>query len=350
MNRRIYLIRHGHPDFPLGSRICLGQTDTPLGPLGRLQGVLLAQHLADVPLAAVYTSPLARARETARFLSADAIVVPGLAERATGLWDGRSFEEIARRWPEEYAARGDDPTLTMPGGEDLAAAGARFADAIAAILAETQGDIAIVAHKGVIETFLLRLGDGPWPKLPYGGYWLLAEEGGVLTPAPASPVQPHPPLDPTCCRALLAAVCPPPVIDHCEAVAALALEIAAALPFDLDQALIGAAARLHDIARTQPDHARTGAAWLEALGYADVARIVRQHHDLERTTIDEASVVYIADKCLSGSTRVPLRARFAASREKCAGAEALAAWQRRWQVTEQLQQTINAYCGKELLS
>lgn len=161
MNRRIYLIRHGHPDFPLGSRICLGQTDTPLGPLGRLQGVLLAQHLADVPLAAVYTSPLARARETARFLSADAIVVPGLAERATGLWDGLSFEEIARRWPEEYAARGDDPTLTMPGGEDLAAAGARFADAIAAILAETQGDIAIVAHKGVIETFLPRLGDGP---------------------------------------------------------------------------------------------------------------------------------------------------------------------------------------------
>ena len=30
--RALYLIRHGHPDFPIGSRICLGQTDTPLGP------------------------------------------------------------------------------------------------------------------------------------------------------------------------------------------------------------------------------------------------------------------------------------------------------------------------------
>lgn len=43
--RSVYLIRHGHPDFPIASRICLGQTDTPLGPLGRLQGVLARTRL-----------------------------------------------------------------------------------------------------------------------------------------------------------------------------------------------------------------------------------------------------------------------------------------------------------------
>ena len=66
--RSVYLIRHGHPDFPIASRICLGQTDTPLGPLGQLQGVLLARAFAQTALTAVYTSPLCRAYDTARYL------------------------------------------------------------------------------------------------------------------------------------------------------------------------------------------------------------------------------------------------------------------------------------------
>ena len=43
--RRVYLIRHGHPDFPLGAHMCLGRTDTPLGPLGRMQAALLGEEL-----------------------------------------------------------------------------------------------------------------------------------------------------------------------------------------------------------------------------------------------------------------------------------------------------------------
>ena len=43
--RRVFLIRHGHPDFPLGAHVCLGRTDTPLGPLGRMQAALLGETL-----------------------------------------------------------------------------------------------------------------------------------------------------------------------------------------------------------------------------------------------------------------------------------------------------------------
>ena len=89
--RSIYLIRHGHPDFPIASRICLGQTDTPLGPLGQLQGVLLARAFEQTALTAVYTSPLCRAYDTARYLSDKPIVNNDLAEQATGLWDGLSL-------------------------------------------------------------------------------------------------------------------------------------------------------------------------------------------------------------------------------------------------------------------
>ena len=97
--RRLYLIRHGHPDFPIGSRICLGQTDTPLGPLGRLQSVLLARTFSVATLSGVYTSPLSRAYATARCISQTPIINTGLSEQSTGLWDGLSFDEIARRWP-----------------------------------------------------------------------------------------------------------------------------------------------------------------------------------------------------------------------------------------------------------
>jgi hypothetical protein len=88
---------------------------------------------------------------------------------------------------------------------------------------------------------------------------------------------------------------------------------------------------------------------LEKLGYPTVAEIIRQHHDLETPALDEASIVYIADKCLQGTARVPLAERFAASRKKCQSQEALAAWKKRWQTTRILQETINTYCGKELI-
>ena len=78
--RHIYLIRHGHPDFPIGSRICLGQTDTPLGPLGRLQGILLTRTFSAATLSGVYTSPLSRACATARCISQTPIINTNLRE------------------------------------------------------------------------------------------------------------------------------------------------------------------------------------------------------------------------------------------------------------------------------
>lgn len=348
--RSIYLIRHGHPDFPIGSRICLGQTDTPLGPLGQLQGVLLKRAFATIPLTGVYTSPLRRAYDTACFISEAPIINADLTERATGLWDGLSFDDIARRWPKEYAQRGDNPELTMPEGENLAQARARFASALSEILQVSTGDLAIVAHKGVIEAFVQSIANSSrLPKLPYGAYWQLSAHDGRLSLAAPEPTTPRPMLDRALCLALLQAVAPEPVIDHCKAVEALALKIAAQLPCALDTALIAQAACLHDLARTMPNHAHIGAQWLEQLGYPQVAEIVRQHHDINTTAISEASIVYIADKCLQGTQQVPLQTRFAASKAKCQSREALAAWEQRWQASKSLQQTINTYCGKEII-
>lgn len=359
--RALYLIRHGHPDFPIGSRICLGQTDTPLGPLGHLQGVLLARHFKDIHVENVYSSTLSRAMETAQHISRAPKRWPMLEEQYTGLWDGLSFDEIKKRWPNAYNDRaGSACLLTMPGGEDIGDATMRFTIGVESALDDTQGDIAIVAHAGVIRGFVAvhlheehMMGFAKVPKLPYCGYWHLTLEDNNLNTlafAEATPVLAHPEMDRDLALRLLWAVTPKHVMKHCLAVEALALELCEAIPLPLDRARISHAALLHDIARTEKHHAVTGALWLEKLGYPELADIIRTHHDLKDPhTIDEAAIVYIADKAVKEDRRVPIRDRFDASKDKCQTPAALNAWQRRKNNAYALQDTINTLCGKEIL-
>lgn len=75
-----------------------------------------------------------------------------------GEWEGLSFEEIRRLYPKLFKLRGLDPGNVAPsGGESLNAAGTRFAEALFALLRQTRGDIAVVAHAGVNRMLLGRL-------------------------------------------------------------------------------------------------------------------------------------------------------------------------------------------------
>ena len=61
--KKVYLIRHGLPDFPDGKRMCLGITDIPMGEIGLAQAEEMAKILP--PVTAVFSSPLIRAVQTA---------------------------------------------------------------------------------------------------------------------------------------------------------------------------------------------------------------------------------------------------------------------------------------------
>jgi len=66
----IYLIRHAQPDYPNGTRMCLGRrTDLPLSVHGFEQASALGRLLENAPIEAVYTSPLLRARQTAEAIA-----------------------------------------------------------------------------------------------------------------------------------------------------------------------------------------------------------------------------------------------------------------------------------------
>ncbi|SHK38461.1 DVU_1551 family NTP transferase [Desulforamulus aeronauticus] len=131
------------------------------------------------------------------------------------------------------------------------------------------------------------------------------------------------------CLALLKnAAVPASVTQHCQAVAKVAKKIAQSLGdagYRLDTDLILAAALLHDIAREKREHAQVGAQHLRELGYPRVAEIVASHMDLpllEEEIINEASVVYLADKLVKEDRLVLLEQRFQEICQKYSSEEA----------------------------
>ena len=346
--RKIYLIRHAMPDIPLGERWCIGgQTDIPLGKLGRLQAALLPFTPELRGVEKVFCSTLIRARETALPLCPDPIAVPGLEEQRMGAWDGLPFSEIMRRFPQLYDAREQNSMLLPEGAEADEAVRLRMHAALLQCLRLSSGDIAVVSHKSAIASIT-----GQRAKLGYTSVSVLEAEGDALTVQETGRLC-KPAIDERVCLALLeAAGADENLIAHCEAAAALADELCAVLTekgITLDANLIHCAALLHDLARAENNHAALGTVWLRELGYPEVAEIVRQHHDPDSTAINEAAVVYIADKAVQGSERVPIAGRFDRSLAKCQTPEARAAHERRRQTALTIQNEINRLCGEAIV-
>ena len=162
--KKVYLIRHGLPDFPGGKGMCIGTTDIPMGEEGFAQAEKMAKKLP--PVTAVFSSPLIRAVQTAQAIGMPITILDDLREMYAGEWDGLTFMEIQERYPELYAARGLDKTLPLPGGEDHAEGLARFKRAMAEAAAAAPGDLAVVAHGGIIAQFLQDV-TGVWKKPDY---------------------------------------------------------------------------------------------------------------------------------------------------------------------------------------
>ena len=176
--KRVYLIRHGLPDFPGGKRMCIGITDVPMGQAGREQAAEMAKRLPAVT--AVFSSPLTRAIQTAEAVGQPVTILRDLWELDAGQWDGLTFDEIRLRYPALYAARGNDPTLPLPGAEDHGSGLARFAAAMELAAETAPGDCAVVAHGGVIGLFLEKI-SGKWRKPGYGEIISMIYNNGIFT-------------------------------------------------------------------------------------------------------------------------------------------------------------------------
>lgn len=156
----ILLIRHGETAWNAERRL-QGQIDIPLNAHGERQAQAVAQALRDLPIDAIYSSDLQRARATAQPL-ADAHGLPlhldaGLRERCFGGFEGLLYEQLEARYPEAYAQwRARNPDAPFPPGErrgeTLNEFYARSVGAVREIAARNPDRrIVVVTHGGVLD-------------------------------------------------------------------------------------------------------------------------------------------------------------------------------------------------------
>ncbi|MGE5592202.1 MAG: histidine phosphatase family protein [Betaproteobacteria bacterium] len=159
---KIILIRHGQTRWNK-EEVFRGRADIPLDETGLAQAEATARALAHVEIAAVYSSPLARAHETACAIARphglEVQLVDGFTDIDCGAWEGLPVEEARSRYPRMFEAWQRAPhTVTFPGGESLDIVADRAWAAIDQIAAVRAKDdvVAIVSHRVVNKLILLR--------------------------------------------------------------------------------------------------------------------------------------------------------------------------------------------------
>jgi HD superfamily phosphodiesterase len=124
------------------------------------------------------------------------------------------------------------------------------------------------------------------------------------------------------CEAILTAYQPDErVARHSRVVSQVAHRLAVALAergVSMEPLLVRAAGLLHDVAKGKSEHAEAGGQLLRDLEFATVAEVVEVHTDYPYTApkLDEAAIVYLADKLVSGDRVVGLEQRFQRSFER----------------------------------
>ncbi len=159
---RLALVRHGETIWNAENRYA-GSTDIPLSKRGLEQAEQLARWASAADLAAIWVSPLLRARETAapseRVTGLTARVDSRLREIHFGRGEGLTEIEIEHSFPQAFAAFEADPVVHhLPGGEDPRDVALRAIECFREI--ETMhkgGRVLVVTHNTLIRVALCQL-------------------------------------------------------------------------------------------------------------------------------------------------------------------------------------------------
>jgi probable phosphomutase (TIGR03848 family) len=151
------LIRHAD-NASVGKFIAGRKAGVHLTQTGQAQAERLAGRLSSLNIAAIYSSPMERARETieplAQRLGLEVRVLEGLNELNYGEWTGKSSEEMANlaEWKEFNIHRS---RTRIPGGEMLLEAQARAVAALEQLAGQHPEEIiAVVSHADVLRAVL----------------------------------------------------------------------------------------------------------------------------------------------------------------------------------------------------
>lgn len=147
---RIYLARHGETQWALDGKHT-SRTDISLTERGEKNARQLGERLLGLSFAAVYTSPLVRARRTCELSGFNsAIVDDGLHEWQYGDYEGRKTKEIRAERPDWSIFKHG-----CPGGESPAEVAAR-ADGVIERLRQESGNVLVFSHAHFLRIFAVR--------------------------------------------------------------------------------------------------------------------------------------------------------------------------------------------------
>ena len=159
----IVLVRHGETEWNRVERF-RGRVDVPLNLNGQRQAVATAKFIRTLwRPAAVYSSPLTRAVQTALPIAAQSGLsiktLPDFIDLDYGEWQGHTAEEVKMRWHETYFLWQRAPhTVRIPGGETLEELRERGMTALYKLVQLHKGEtIVIVGHQDLNRAILISL-------------------------------------------------------------------------------------------------------------------------------------------------------------------------------------------------
>ncbi len=166
--RRVIVWRHGRTTWNAAGRF-QGQSDPPLDLVGQEQSRQAATRLAVDPPALILTSDLVRATSTAaaltQLIDTPIKIEPRLREIDLGTWQGLTRDEVAARYPAQFAEWLDGQPVLDRGGETRAQLDTR----VLAALRDIEVDNALlVTHGGTARSIIEVLLGLP----PHAGRWL----------------------------------------------------------------------------------------------------------------------------------------------------------------------------------
>ncbi len=156
---RVYLVRHGTTEWNR-EEIFRGRVDCGLNETGRAEAAAVAGYFEGVKMDGIYTSPLARAAETAAAIAVgrgmEVVPDPAFIDLDFGEWQGHPLKEVREKYPEMYRAWRERPQeVTFPGGENLHQVRERAWEGLLRVARENPDrTVVIVSHRVITKVLI----------------------------------------------------------------------------------------------------------------------------------------------------------------------------------------------------
>ncbi|MBI4595756.1 MAG: histidine phosphatase family protein [Candidatus Tectomicrobia bacterium] len=188
---KLYLIRHGQTEWNQ-QEIFRGLADVALDQEGRREARALAKRLQGTEIAAIFSSPLMRAKETAdiigNVIGLETVVSNELIDINCGNWQGVTLQEVKQKYYPLYQSWLQEPeNFTFPLGEGLSEVRKRTIPFLKGLIERfPQKEIAVVSHRVINKIIICALLD-----LPNSKFWSIKQDTAALNLLELSPTEAH---------------------------------------------------------------------------------------------------------------------------------------------------------------